>query len=169
MSVSYSNLANLAYKVQQYPSRMVFNISRRPIIPFKIRGSQGWISVEALADTGNDITLISEATARQAGIDYQKEGTPFQVSGVGGGAHRYYMVRRLVQIGDLRPRVFRIGIGDPPVNLLGREDLSAYYRLTFEGTNKIVFEELEIKAANVTTASGIGFRQQKFFRGERRW
>lgn len=113
-----------------------------------------------LADTGNDITLITPSIANDLGIDYKKEGKPFLVAGISGNPTTYYMIRRLVQFGNLTPTVFRIGVGAVPISLLGREDTAAKYSIKFEG-NKIVFSEMGIKASNISTASGVEFRAQK--------
>lgn len=153
----------LAVQVQkQYDRQAIFTFSGRPIIPIKILDSNNrFQSVQILADTGNDITLITPSIANQLGINYKKEGKPFLVAGISGNPSTYYMVSRLIQLGNMAPVTFRIGVGSVPISLLGREDTAARYSITFKG-NQICFSEMTMKASNISTASGVEFRAQKF-------
>lgn len=118
----------------------IFNTrgSLRPFIDVGVGGADGTFhNVNMMVDTGNDVTLIKRSEAARLGL---KGGTPFQVSGISGKAQTFHMVRAPIRIGSLPAKTVRIGIGDVPDNLLGREDISKDYTISFRGNDSIEFQ-----------------------------
>lgn len=136
----------------KYSSSESFNLAsqQRPRIPIKFTGPSGMTaSVTTLMDTGNDITLMTKENARRLGIDPERDGVPFNVLGVSAGTIRPRLVRMVGQIGNLRPRVFRVGVGDVPENLTGYEDMSQYYNIAFKGRESVTISERDTKSSNM--------------------
>jgi hypothetical protein len=132
--------------------RHQFNTSseKRPYVTIKIAGPNGqFIPVRMLYDTGNDIFLINEETGRRLGIPADA-GTPFSVMGVSAGLIRPRLVRLMVQMGCLKPRLFRVGVGAVPENLMGFQDTSMFYRVIFDGSHTITVEEKGMKPSNLS-------------------
>ena len=136
----------------QYSLKESFNLAnqQRPRIPIKFTGPGGMSStVVTLLDSGNDITLMTKENARRLGIDPERDGVPFNVLGVSAGTIRPRLIRIVGQIGNLRPRVFRVGVGDVPENLTGYEDMSQYYNIAFKGRESVTISERDTKSANM--------------------
>ncbi len=96
--------------------------------------------VEFLLDTGNDVTLITEATADGLGLPW-RSGTPFHVVGVGGAPKQFFMVNRQIKIGNDDPITVKIGVGDTPENLLGYQDIAPQYRIVYDKNRQVLFQE----------------------------
>ena len=135
----------------KYCTRQQFNTSseKRPYVTIQIAGPSGqYIPVRVLWDTGNDIMLLNEETGRRLGIG-PDAGTPFSVMGVSAGTIKPRLVRLMVKVGCLRPRLLRAGIGAVPENLMGFQDASQFYRIIFDGSHTITAEEKGMKPANL--------------------
>ena len=110
----------------------------RPFIDVGMRGADGsFHPVNMMVDTGNDVTLIKRSEAARLGL---KGGSPFRVSGISGQAQTFLMTKVPIKIGSLPAKLVRVGIGDVPDNLLGREDIAKDFNITFRGNNEIEFQ-----------------------------
>jgi aspartyl protease len=90
------------------------------------------VTVPALSDQGNDITLFTEDWAAKLGYDLN-EGTPLGVQGVGGSMAKHFVaVEGVMQIApSLRPVRTTFAFGDTPKNLLGRESILGRYNVLY--------------------------------------
>jgi hypothetical protein len=99
----------------------------RPYVTLNIQSMDGTFKpIKAIFDSGNDITLINEDSARFLGLDHPEvldDATPFKVQGIAKAPLDFFMVKRLVKIEGMNPVWMKIGIGGLKENLLGREDL----------------------------------------------
>ena len=92
------------------------------------------VTVPALSDQGNDVTLFTEDWAPKLGyMNLEQEGTPLGVSGVGGSMAKHFIaVEGIMQIDPrLRPVKTVFAFGDTPKNLLGRESILGRYNVTY--------------------------------------
>ncbi len=113
----------------------------RPRGKIGLMGGDGQFhDVEFLLDTGNDVTLITEAQAQSIGLNYQS-GKTFTVVGVGGEPKTFYMVNVPMKIGTDDPFTARVGVGDTPENLLGYQDIAPQYRIVYDRNQNVRFEE----------------------------
>src|ERR1041385_4343230 len=112
----------------------------RPFINVGVQGADGQFkNINMMVDTGNDVTLIKKDEARRLGLN-PDAGQSFSVSGISGVPQTFKMLTRQIKIGSLPARTVRIGIGDVPDNLLGREDIARDYSITFHGNREIEFQ-----------------------------
>lgn len=100
------------------------------------------VTIPALSDQGNDITLFTEDWAEKLGYDLQSEGTPLGVQGVGGSMAKHFVaVQGVMQIHpSLKPVRTTFAFGDTPKNLLGRESILGKYNVTYTPTS-VIYQE----------------------------
>lgn len=94
------------------------------------------ITVPALSDQGNDVTLLTEDWKYKLGyndIDCQ----PLGVTGVGGSmAKEFCAVEGVIQIHpNLKPVRTQFAFGPTPKNLLGRESILGRYNVLYTPTS----------------------------------
>ena len=98
-----------------------------------------YVTVPALSDQGNDITLFTEDWAPKLGYDLSNPniGTPLGVQGVGGSMAKHFVaVQGVMQVADnLRPVPTTFAFGDTPKNLLGRESILGKYNVLYTPTS----------------------------------
>lgn len=103
----------------------------RPFINIDFQTKDGrWSTIRALADAGNDITLLSERDALKLGFN-KGDGRPFRVAGISGVPQQFYMVDTYIRIGRFEPTPIRMGFGPVRDNLLGREDIFPYFNIIY--------------------------------------
>ena len=117
-----------------------------------LNGQNQFQPIEFLFDTGNDITLITEATAQSLGLNYMT-GKTFTVMGVGGEPKVFHEIDRPIKIGSDDPITVKIGIGDTPENLLGYQDIAPQYRIVYDKNRTVLFEESAPFAGRVAVSS----------------
>src|SRR5215207_1196089 len=100
------------------------------------------VTVPALSDQGNDVTLFTEDWAAKLGYDLSREGTPLGVQGVGGNMAKHFIaVEGVMQLAPtLRPVKTTFAFGDTPKNLLGRESILGRYNVLYT-PNSIQYTE----------------------------
>lgn len=99
-----------------------FRTGERPIIPVTVKDARGGAQVhQFLLDTGNDHTIITEATRQALGLEVS--GTT-AVRGVNGPAMTFGIVPNFVlKIGNTRAINTEAFSGQSPLNLLGWKDV----------------------------------------------
>lgn len=95
------------------------------------------VTVPALSDQGNDVTLFTEDWAPKLGYNLQTDGFPLGVQGVGGNMAKHFVaVQGVMQIApNLRPVKTTFAFGDTPKNLLGRESILGKYNVLYTPTS----------------------------------
>ena len=80
-----------------------------------------------LIDSGNDITIITRATADKLGFNPDYQGERFFVRGIAGAAQEFRKFKNIVKIGNTTPTYIRMGMAvkeeSLSENLLGRLDI----------------------------------------------
>ena len=111
-----------------------FQYHHRPMVPVEVRDANGgWQTVMMLADSGNDITILTLDTASRLGFD-QIAGTVTPVKGLGHSVTPYKRLENvIIQIGNTQPIPITVLIGDTDINLLGREDVFSNFSVTYTG------------------------------------
>lgn len=110
-----------------------------PIIPLKLFGKEGWISVEAYIDSGASISIFNTDRAEILGLDYKK-GRKVHLT-VGDGGLLEVFVHKLKA--DLAGHRFtaevgfskQLGVG---FNLLGRRSFFDHFRICFDDKHRFV-------------------------------
>ncbi len=111
----------------QIRSNFTYNVSagQRYFITIKIKNASGGFSpVRVLADSGNDITILTHNTARSLGYDTSKmnDVSSFHVKGINGQPAEFKEINTQVIIGNI-PLIIPIGLAtkdeDLSDNLLG--------------------------------------------------
>lgn len=86
----------------------------------------GYSPINAISDTGNEITIFKYEEAVKLGLDLN-EGEVFHVAGINGAGREFRRFRLPVKIGNLQPVKITIGFavksGDLVENLLGNADI----------------------------------------------
>jgi hypothetical protein len=146
-------------------SQKIPYLDDRPHINMMVGDSQGKLTqVTVLVDNGNDITLLTKATAQQLGIDPQNTGEKFDVSGITDLGQNFGKITDTVQIGNLPPLQIRMGLAWEDAglaeNLLGRLDIleNGPYTLTLDGTSAtftINHPDISINTGNEYVGSGV--------------
>lgn len=138
-----------------------FNIAPhdRYHVRIQIRDKGGQMqTITLLADSGNDLTLLRNSTARKLGFDPQSEpGEVFPVGGITGGPQQFKKIVNLIQIGNLTPMMVHMGLAyqDKSLaeDLLGRSDIFDSGKLEVDyGKDYVIFKEKE-PMLDITTSS----------------
>ena len=99
--------------------------------------------VTYLIDSGNDISILTRATADKLGFNPDVEGELFFVKGIAGPGQRFKKMINTIKIGNLTPMKVRMGMAIEPQslseNLLGRQDIFDSGRL------EIIYDEDSIE------------------------
>lgn len=139
----YSGLEPLRKSIaQSYATAMVTlrqdedgTLPYKPYHDVKVMNKRNreFVTIPALSDQGNDITLFTEDWAPRLGYNLQTDGTPLGVQGVGGSMPKHFVaVQGVMQIADnLRPIPTTFAFGDTPKNLLGRESILGKYNVLY--------------------------------------
>src|SRR5690349_5430415 len=124
------NLTPSAYITQRYATSYVAKTppgKKKEIIVKILDANQQWVPVRAIFDTGNDLTILTAATAKQLGLYNPNIGQPLDISGIAGGGQNFRMFPNYIQIGDLQPIKISMGFAlnneSLPVNLIGNKDI----------------------------------------------
>lgn len=107
-------------------------------ISVNILGGDGdYKPVTVIADSGNDITLLTQSTANQLGL-HPSIGTLLEVSGIQEDmVSRFKKINTYIQIGNFAPVIAEIGFAldnnSLQENLLGNKDIlsSGKFKFTF--------------------------------------
>jgi len=110
-----------------------------PIIPLKILGQEGWVSMEAYIDSGASFSIFHTDRAEIFGIPYQK-GRQIHLTVGDGGLLKVYIVKLAVELADSRFRAEigfseQLGVG---FNLLGRRGFFDYFQICFNDKQRFV-------------------------------
>lgn len=142
----YSGLEQLRKKVSQsYATAMIslkqdedMQIPYKPFHDVTIFNARTGapVTVPALSDQGNDVTLLTEDWAGKLGYD-MNNCVPLGVTGVGGTQSKQFcVVEGVIQIAPgLRPVKTEFAFGPTPKNLLGRESILGRYNITYTPTS----------------------------------
>lgn len=110
-----------------------------PIIPLKMRGSEGWIDFEAYIDSGASFSIFNTDRAEILGIDFQK-GRPIHLTVGDGGLLQVYLHKVKVRIAD-HEFVADIGFSEQlgvAFNLLGRKSFFDRFRVCFDDRHRFI-------------------------------
>lgn len=135
--------------------------SQKITIGFLNASRSGFSSIQVLADTGSDITLISREDGERLGFRPSATGDKFGVGGVGAGALGFAKFTTMVKIGNLNPIQINFGVAEQygalRDNLLGRENILSKFDVTYsENQVKFVPRGQKAMAAGMFT-DGRGF------------
>lgn len=127
-------------------------------INIKIRAKNGdMVPLTILVDSGNDVCLLRNSTARKLGFDPPNEpGQNFPVGGITGGPQQFKKIVNLIQIGNLTPMNIHMGLAykeeSLAEDLLGRQDLfdSGKYEVDY-GKDYVTFKE-KFSPFDITTS-----------------
>jgi hypothetical protein len=122
------------------PARYLLEYDVRPMGTVFVKDASGqWQGIEMLIDSGNDITIFTEETARMLGFGNRGQRT--MVAGIGSQLTPATMLGGVeIAIGDSTPVRVEAMIMNTSVNLLGRKDVLNHYSMTFEG-NRLYVQE----------------------------
>jgi Aspartyl protease len=133
------------------------NENTKYYITVKILGAdnQRWIGVRLIADTGNDVTLLTKNTADMLGF-HEGMGTLLQVSGIRKGMiSRFEQINTYIQLGDLTPvnATIAYALDDDSLqeNLLGNKGILASGNFEFRYDNDSLTIYDRINACDMTT------------------
>jgi hypothetical protein len=110
-----------------------------PIIPLKIQGKEGWITLEAYIDSGASFSILNIDRAAILGVDY-RTGRRFYLTVGDGNRIEVYLHKMKVElagfefvadIGFSR----QLGVG---FNLLGRKSFFDHFRICFDDKHRYV-------------------------------
>lgn len=124
----------------QPPAAFAYGSDGRPYATVFLQSVDGnYYPVRMLADSGNDVTLITHEAARMLGLR-QEMGQPFSVEGVAPGVMTQFMLFQVpMRIGNYQPFYATIGVGDVSQNLLGRRDVFSRFDVTYTADKQVVF------------------------------
>lgn len=110
-----------------------------PIVMLKLRGKNGWISVEAYADSGASFSIFGADRAEVLGIDFTKGILTYITVGDGGLLEVYLNKVRV----EFAGRRFMATIGFSSrlgvrFNLLGRRDFFEKFRFCFDDLHRYI-------------------------------
>lgn len=129
-------------KIVSFPSQTAtFDFGERPMVSVQLQDQQGgYQSVDMMADSGNDITLINKDVARRLGYQFDASGGAVNVVGISGQPQQFIPRDNvMMKIGDTEPFKSKILIGDVDINLLGRNSMENF-QVTFDG-RKVLFNQ----------------------------
>lgn len=118
-------------------------------ITIQILGGDGnFKPVKVIADTGNDITLLTKATADYLGFN-PNFGSLLEVSGIREGmVSRFRKIQTHIQLGDLNPVLAEIGFAldrdSLQENLLGNKGIlgSGHYKFIYDKDSLTVVDNV---------------------------
>lgn len=120
--------------------------------------------VTVLADTGNDVTLLTTHTARQLGYDPTRVGELFQVMGITGPPQNFSRIKNYIQIAKFKPFPVTMGLAHKQSslaeNLLGVQDVLSTGR--FQLRYDLDSVDFYLRRRNTITTSDIDERWQSF-------
>ena len=129
-------------------------------IPIKIQGADQCMhpvsclhDTKILADTGNDVTLITRADAIKLGFQPETmEGDRFEVSGITDQPNPFVKVNLMVQIGDTMPFFTEVGMplveGALAESLLGIDVIdNGKFEITYTA-NGVNFTQVDMPLSN---------------------
>lgn len=109
-------------------------------------------NINILCDSGNDITILTTATAHRLGFDPpQEQGEVFPVGGITAGPQDFKKIQNIIRIGQLAPIWVPIGLAFQQQSLyedlLGRAGIwdSGIYSIT-QDERGITFTEKQMRA-----------------------
>ena len=114
--------------------------NKQPKIQAHVQVGNQWRPFTAILDSGNDVTLISDATAAQLGINRGMARSSFKVQfgNTANDAHNFYQVHLPMRFQGMQPFQSTIGVGQVRENLIGRKDAFEHHDILFsQGKIKI--------------------------------
>ena len=118
----------------------------RPIIPVMLIGPKGTVIVDALIDSGADISMFHKDIGKEIGIDFA-QGEQETFSGVEGGKMVCYMRDIHLQVVGLNEKI-KISAGFSDVSgifaILGQEGFFDRYKIKFEKDHNAI-EVISVK------------------------
>ena len=114
----------------------------QPKIQADVLVGNQWKQFTAILDSGNDITLISEATAAQLGISRRMARSSFKVQfgNTANDTHNFFQVSLPMKFGNMKPFQATIGVGKVRENLIGRKDAFEHHDILFSGGKIKLFQ-----------------------------
>jgi hypothetical protein len=120
-------------------------------VTIKVGNAQGQlVSIPAILDSGNDITLLTTQTAQKLGFYNPNVGETIHVSGIAGGGQEFKMFPNWIQFGNMKPIQVNMGYAvrpdSLPVNLIGNKDIidSGRYKLIMDEDSIELHEKMPI-------------------------
>ena len=106
----------------------------QPHITAHIQVGNQWKPYSAILDSGNDVNLISEATAQKLGLSKSMCTSRFKVQfgQAANQGHDFCQMQVPMRFGNMRPFMATVGIGPVRENLLGRKDVFEHHTITFD-------------------------------------
>jgi hypothetical protein len=136
------------------------NASRLFPIDIQIRNTYGgWTTVNALSDSGNEISIFKREVADQLGLNLQT-GESFNVAGINGPGRAFKRFKLWIKIGTLQPVQATIGFavnkGDLVENLLGNADIvkSGKFQITYD-SNGVTYTQKSLHAKVATCSDAV--------------
>jgi hypothetical protein len=139
--ICQDELRTSSYITQQYETSFVASTKKgqkKEIIVNVLNANGQMVPIRAVMDSGNDITILTTATARQLGLYHPNRGEKISVSGIAGGGQEFNVFPNWIQFGNMRPIQIKMGFAlrdeSLPVNLIGNKDIidSGQYVLTMD-------------------------------------
>jgi hypothetical protein len=111
----------------------------QPHVTAHVQVGNQWRPFQAILDSGNDITLISQQTAAQLGIGKNMCTSNFKVQfgHQQTQGHNFCQVKIPMRFGNMKPFMASVGIGPVRENLIGRKDAFEHHTITFAPGGKI--------------------------------
>lgn len=126
-------------------------------ITIQVLGGDGnFHPVKVIADTGNDVTLLTKATADYLGLN-PNFGSLLEVSGIREGmVSRFKKIKTHIQLGDLNPIIAEIGFAldtdSLQENLLGNKGIlgSGHFNFIYKKDSLTIIDN--VNSCGATTA-----------------
>lgn len=149
-----------------------FNIAPhdRYHVKVKVRNKMGQMQeITALMDSGNDLFLIRNSTARKLGFDPPNEqGEVFPVGGITGGPQQFKKIQNLIQFGDMTPIMVHMGLAyqekSLAEDLVGRTDIFDRYEVDYTGDSITIKERHMPLDLSLGDGSQLSYRVRSAFR-----
>ncbi|MBI2263198.1 hypothetical protein HY373_01510 [Candidatus Berkelbacteria bacterium] len=112
----------------------------RPVIPIRIYGPIDNIAIDALIDSGADISLFNLEIGKRLGLDFSDSQIE-NFLGIGGDGIAAYIYEIEVKILGMPNSIkIKAGFADSPnvIAILGQEDFFDAYRIKFEKYRNII-------------------------------
>lgn len=111
----------------------------QPMIQVSIQVGNQWRPYTAILDSGNDVNLISDATAAKLGLSKRNCTSNFKVQfgETANQGHNFCQMQIPMRFGNMKPFMATVGVGPVRENLLGRKDVFEHHTITFSPGGKI--------------------------------